>query len=800
MQVLLVGIDAETKAVAEKSLSTRRHEQASAADGALGLEAVALLSPPLIVVQDPLPDMSAAAFCRRVRSNPAAANAVILVVIKHDTALPEVLEAGATDLYVSTLGPSALEIRLLIAERLVKEHERLRDREARFRRLFESGVTGVTIADLDGNFKEANDSFLKMLGYTREEMLAGKLNWSVITPLDEVVPNIEAREQLRATGFLPLRERLYVHKDGHHVAALVGAAVLEGTAEYISYVADISDRKQTEEALRASESKYRALFNSSPLPKWVYDVETLRFLAVNDTAIHQYGYSRDEFLRMTIDDICVREDGPQRFEADAAGARPLPLGACARRHRRKDGAIIDAEETVHPFLFGDRPSRLMVAQNVSERRLQEDARRVAEEALRRSEERFRQSQKMEAIGSLAGGVAHDFNNLLSVILSYSEMLARDLKPGDPMRLDLDEIKAAGNRAADLTRQLLAFSRQQILKPRVLNPNEVIAGLGKLLVRLIGEDVELAFIGDPAVGRVNADPGQLEQMLMNLVVNARDAMPTGGKLTIETSNVELDAGYAADHTAVAPGAYVMVAVTDTGCGMDEETRARIFEPFFTTKAKGKGTGLGLSTVFGIVRQSGGHISVYSEPGAGTAFRIYLPQADPASVVAKASSAPPESVTPRGAETVLLVEDEKHVRALAHAILRQYGYHVLEAHSGGDALVISEQHPATIHLLLTDVVMPRMSGRELAERIAVQRPATKVLFMSGYTDASIVHHGILDSDIDFIHKPITPDALARKVREVLDAPREQDRRGAASSEAASGTFGVTDASRRRTANRS
>ncbi|MDP9149112.1 MAG: ATP-binding protein, partial [Myxococcota bacterium] len=595
------------------------------------------------------------------------------------------------------------------------------------------------------------------------------------------------------------RERLYVHKDGHQVAALVGAAVLEGTAECIAYVTDISDRKQTEEALRASESQYRALFNSSPLPKWVYDVETLHFLAVNDTALKHYGYSREEFLRMTIADVCPGE-GDAPGAAPGRGAGDWPDGVSFRRHRKKDGSYIEAEETVHPFLFGDRPSRLVVAQNVTERRLQEEARRGAEEALRRSEERLRQSQKMEALGSLAGGVAHDFNNLLSVILSYSEMLARDLKPGDPMRLDLDEINGAGNRAAELTRQLLAFSRQQILQPRILNPNDVIAGIEKLLARLIGEDVELKFIGDPTVGRVNADPGQLEQILMNLVVNARDAMPKGGKLTIETCNVELDSGYAADHVSVTPGAYVMVAVTDTGCGMYAEQRARIFDPFYTTKEKGKGTGLGLSTVFGIVRQSGGHIWVYSEPGAGSTFKIYLPRADAGSVSVTNSTIPPETLTPRGAETVLLVEDEKHVRALAQAILRQYGYHVLEAHSGGDALVISEQHPATIHLLLTDVVMPRMSGRELAERLCVQRPAMKVLFMSGYSDASIVHHGILDSDIDFIHKPITPDALARKVREVLDASRSQDPRAQGGPDAASGTFGVMDSPLHRRAGRS
>jgi two-component system, cell cycle sensor histidine kinase and response regulator CckA len=390
------------------------------------------------------------------------------------------------------------------------------------------------------------------------------------------------------------------------------------------------------------------------------------------------------------------------------------------------------------------------------------------EERRRLEEQLRQSQKMDAIGRLAGGIAHDFNNLLTVIAGRAQMILSRIRPEEPIHRDATLVRTTADRAAALTQQLLAFSRKQVLQPQVLNLNRVVTGMQPMLARLIGEDIDLSVVPAEGLGRTKADPGQLEQVIVNLVVNARDAMPEGGRLTIETADVEIDAAYASRHFSVAAGPYVMLAVTDTGSGMDEPTRSRVFEPFFTTKGPGKGTGLGLATVYGIVKQSGGDIQLYSEVGHGTSFKIYLPRVAE-QVIDALDARPAITAMPRGEETVLLVEDEPEVRDLAHEILEGSGYTVLQACDPQEAVLMAERHAGPIRLLLTDVIMPRQSGRALAERLRPQRPEMHVLYMSGYTNEAIVRHGVLEPDTMFIQKPFTPAALGQKVREALDLGR-------------------------------
>ena len=536
-------------------------------------------------------------------------------------------------------------------------------------------------------------------------------------------------------------------------------AVERGLREAKGRSEAVAALRRSEEQLRNSEARFRALIERSADLITLTDADG-SMLYVSPAVEPSLGYAPIDLVGKPATDLWHADDR----ERVAAATRQLLAVSSETVHVEFRAVHRDRStrwfESTGRNMLADPAVRAIVhnMRDVTEKKRSEDA-------LRRSGEQLRQAQKMEAIGNLAGGIAHDFNNLLSVILSYSTMLAADMTPSDPRRADLEEIGAAGRRAVDLTRQLLAFSRQQILQPRVVNLNDIVAGMERMLGRLIGEDIELTVLPTHSLGKVKVDPGQVEQIVMNLAVNARDAMPQGGKLTIETANVELDAAYAAAHLGVMPGPHVMLAVTDTGTGMDAATQARMFEPFFTTKETGKGTGLGLATVFGIVQQSGGDIWVYSELGKGTTIKLYFPRTDAVTAEARPTMAPSIGVL-HGTETILLVEDEESVRVLTRTILRRAGYHVLEAQSGGDALLLCEQHTATIHLLLTDVVMPRMSGRQLSERLLTIRPAMKVLYMSGYTDNTIVHHGVLDSNVAFLQKPITPETLTHKVRDVLD----------------------------------
>ena len=472
----------------------------------------------------------------------------------------------------------------------------------------------------------------------------------------------------------------------------------------------------------------------------------------NDGAERQYGYTDEEMIGRPI---CVLFP-PDHYQEYLQIMKKVRQGEAISSYdtvrKRKDGTLINMSVSISPIetRAGEAVGASKVARDISK--------------VKKLEEQFRQAQKLEAMGRLAVGVAHDFNNLITVISGYSAVLLDTLPPGFPARDLLAEIKNAGERAASLTRQLLIFSRKQVLEMRVVELNSLIAKSENMLKRLVGEDVDMVTVLDPTLGRINTDPGQMEQVLMNLVINARDAMPQGGKLTIETANAVLDQTYGSSHAQVNPGPYVMLAVSDTGSGMDDQTKARIFEPFFSTKAEGKGTGLGLAMIYGFVKQSGGHVFVYSEPGLGSTFKIYLPEVQDALSVVPSVTVIED--TPHGDETILLVEDDAAVRALARRVLQTCGYTVLEAAHGDEAVQMAGTHPGKIHLLVSDVVVPGINGRRLAERIVALKPGIKVLFLSGYSDNAVIRHGILASEIAFLQKPFTPNVLARKVRDTLD----------------------------------
>ena len=513
-------------------------------------------------------------------------------------------------------------------------------------------------------------------------------------------------------------------------------------------------RRHAEAALRASEERFRALVENSSDALLLLDAEG-RVTYMTSSSSRQFGWRPDQMVGRSIFDF-VHPDDTDTVTARMTEAIRNPGRRVTQevRFRHADGSWRTMEGIGVNRLDDPSVGAIVVnARDITDRR--------------KLEEQLRMSQKMEAVGQLAGGVAHDFNNLLTAILGYCNLMLDDMKPDDPLRVDLDEIRAAGERAAALTRQLLAFSRRQMLQPQIVDLNAVVQQLEKLLRRLISEDVELSISLASDLMTVRVDPASIEQILVNLAVNARDAMPLGGRLTIETANIDLDETYAVTHVTMQPGRYVMLAVGDTGAGMDAATSARVFEPFFTTKEQGKGSGLGLATVYGMVKQSGGYIWVYSEPGHGTMFKVYFPPAEQRNA-ASAAEHPGRRTSDgkQGWETVLLVEDEAAVRALAREVLRRHGYVVLEARHGVDALRVAERHNDEIHLLITDVVMPHMSGRDLAERLSRVRPKMKVLFMSGYTDHALMHRELTPGSA-FLQKPFTPEGFARKVRSVLDA---------------------------------
>ncbi|MEW6666530.1 MAG: PAS domain S-box protein [Thermodesulfobacteriota bacterium] len=640
--------------------------------------------------------------------------------------------------------------------------EALRERTELLQTIQDNAADGILLAESETRrFVSANKAMCSMLGYTVDELKG--LSVEGIHPLEDL-PRVIAEFDRQMKGEISLARDIPVkRRDGSVFVADVNSSPIElyGRPHVLGIFRDITERRRTEESLRESEAFVKTVLDNLPVGIAVNSVDpAVSFTYMNDNFPRLYRTTReklaeaDSFWEAVYEEPEFREEIKKRVLDDCASGEPgrmhwedVPI-----TRKGKETSFVTARNIPIP----GKPLMISTVWDVTERKRSE-----GEKAKLQAE--LLQSQKLEAVGKLTGGIAHDFNNLLTPIIGNADMALSDLRADDPLHEVMEEIRNAGARAASLVRQLLAFSRKQILQPGILDLNGVLRDMEKMLRRIIGEDIDLETLLTPQLGRVEADVGQTEQVLMNLVVNARDAMPRGGKLTIETSNVDLDEAYARNHISVIPGRYVMLAISDTGVGMAKEVQAQLFEPFFTTKEKGKGTGLGLSTVYGIVKQSRGNIWVYSEPGRGSTFKIYLPRVEePGRVVEKFEK---KEEPLQGSETVLVVEDDKMVRNMTLKILQKYGYTVLCARDGQEALRISKEHKGFIDLMLTDIVMPGMSGKDLAEELKGIQPGLKVLFMSGYTDNAIVHHGILDEGIAFLQKPFTPEGLARKVREAL-----------------------------------
>jgi PAS domain S-box-containing protein len=606
---------------------------------------------------------------------------------------------------------------------------------------------------------EVNEAMLRMYGCTEAAELVGTQLSSTFDLADP--RSVEFFRTFVRSGYRTIELESYEfdqHGAPHWFVNNLLGVVEDGRLTAVwGTQRDVTERRMQEEIVRATRDQLEGLVQASPIAI-VAMAPGGEVLSWNRAAESVFGWTAEEAVGRRL--LCVPEDKQAEFDENVSHV--LQGNSFMGRETvrvRKDGSRIDVSiSTAALHDAGGRAVGLVAMY------LDISGRLHAEEALRQSQEQLRQAQKMEAVGRLAGGVAHDFNNLLSAILSYSEMVLAELPDAHPSRDDIEQIRQAGARAAELTQQLLAFSRRQLLQPRTINLNTVVAGVDRMLRRVIGEDIELRAVLAPDLGYARADAGQLEQVLMNLAVNARDAMPAGGTLTLTTANAVVSESGAAHGLHPQPRHYVTLAVQDTGVGMTREVQERIFEPFFTTKGPGHGTGLGLSTVYGIVVQSGGRIVAASEPGAGSTFTIYLPAhaADPEAAVAE----PPQPQVRGGAETVLLVEDEQLVRQLTREILRRNGYHVLEACDGVEALATLREHPGTIHLLLTDVVMPRMSGHELVELARPLRPDMRILYVSGYSEEAIARQGQLTEGIELLSKPFTPGFLTGKIRQLLD----------------------------------
>jgi PAS domain S-box-containing protein len=716
------------------------------------IRAIGEFTPDLILTDHSLPGFTADDALRIVEQHSPSTPVIVVTGSLNEEAAADYIKAGAADYVLKTnlsrLAPAvlrALDLRRAREEQL-RAQQALQISEARYRALIEQAADAILITNATGHLIDANRKACELTGYPLEELLQLGIA-DTYAPDDRSV----AMQRLAAlaAGHDVVAERRMRRKDGSDIMVEVSVTrLLDGRIQGI--VREITERKRAESALRESEERYHTLIDG--VRDIVFALGPDGTVTSLNAAFEQVtGWPAAEWLGKPFEQVVHPDDLRLLFELVDRAVRRETQPVTQLRMRTRTGDYRMGEFAATPqFRDGRLVGVLGIARDITDRLT--------------LEQQLRQAQKMEAVGRLAAGVAHDFNNILTAITGYAQLLLEDLGPTDPHRGDIDEIRKAADRAAALTRQLLAFSRQQILQPTVLDLNVLVSDTEGMLGRLLGEDVELATQLTPDLGAVKTDRSQIEQVIMNLAVNARDAMPQGGKLTIETANVEMDAVYARDHFPALPGSYVMLAVSDTGTGMTLDIQAHMFEPFFTTKGKGKGTGLGLATVYGIVKQSSGFIWVYTEPGHGTTFKIYLPRVG--QVPEPRVSGARRAMILEGAETVLLAEDEAAVRAVARQSLERHGYTVLEAPNGEAALDLAQRYSGRIHILLTDVVMPGMSGRALALRLAATRPTMRTIYMSGYTDDAITRHGVLEPGVTYVQKPFSPDALVRKVREVLD----------------------------------
>lgn len=744
LRVLLIGDNEDDFVLTGRLLKGARFERFQldwVADYTQGLEAIRSGSHDAYLIEQNLAGHSGLDLVREAVRFGSVVPMILLTAAGDDGLHLDALLSGSADyLDRNRLDSGLLERSIRHAIDRSLHFVELRRSEERFRVLVENLTDGITLLGRDGTVLYASRSTTAILGYEVPELI-GRNMFEFMHPEDMATSMRRFSESLGKAGQPVVAEYRYRCSDGswrHMEAVIVNRLDEPAVRAIVATIRDVSERKEGERGLHERERQFRALFDSA-LDSMVLVGDDRRFLDANPAACELFRLPRERLLTEVIDRFCPPEfPVTERWtdfieEGEFKGDFTLALDPKTRRQ-------VELSARAHVL-----PGRhLLVLRDMTERN--------------ELENRLRQAAKMEAVGRLAGGIAHDFNNLLTAILGCCELLGLELQELPSTWEDLEEIKRAATRAGTLTQQLLAFSRRQVLNPKVLDLNHEVEGISRMLSRLIGEDIELQTRLDPQIGRIRADPSQLEQIVLNLAINARDAMPEGGTLLLETGNADPP-----EEWANPPEKCVMLAVKDSGTGIDESIRPHIFEPFFTTKEMGKGTGLGLATVYGIVKQSGGYILVDSEPGKGAAFRIYLPRVD-GTIELQAGSGP-LGVLARGSETILLVEDEIAVRRLARRVLRQQGYVVIEASNGREALRLASEHSARLDLLLTDVVMPGMSGPELAEQLTREQPTIKVLYISGYADEALGHHGILEEGVEFLQKPFTPQDLTRRIRETL-----------------------------------